>query len=261
MLTQLHGTDRLAADDFYAIRTLHPSLRIVNWSGDSWLHSLTSPGMLELCRRFDLQLVAAPDVLPIYKDSGVKAAFWQIGYESPVGSLPKMPHHDVVFLGNVITDKRRELFEFLRSLQGVDVGIYGDWKEANGENTYDFGAGEALYKNAKIAIADNVYPDQLNYTSNRPIQCLMAGGAVLLHQHVPKMRELLGIERDVHYTQWTDFDHLAKTIHICLLSSQKPINKHMAKMGQEYAQTHHTYAHRARQLFEELLPVRHKITY
>src|SRR5512133_1874639 len=110
--------------------------------------------MLSLCQSFDLQLVAAPDVLPVYARHGINAKFWQIAYEAPVGPLPEVPEYDVVFLGNVISETRRALLEWLRSLDGVKVGIYGDWQYADGNCLYDFAFGEALYKKAKIAIAD-----------------------------------------------------------------------------------------------------------
>lgn len=257
LLTQLHGVDRLCVEDMKKICIAYPSLKIVNWSGDSWSHSLTSPEMLDLCHQFDLQLVAAPDVLPVYTQNGIHAHFWQIGYEAPVGPLPDMPHYDVVFLGNVISDKRRALLEFLRTLEGISVGIYGDWEHADGRNTYDFGAGEALYKNAKIAIADLSYPDQSNYVSNRPIQILMAGGAILLHEHVDKMNELLGIQHPQHYLEWHNLDELRYQIDKCLDRVGFSFRTHIDRTihdGQAFAQQHHTYAARVAQLFDEFLP-------
>jgi len=256
LFTQLHGADRLTPDDFRVFRERFPKLICANWSGDSWNHSLVSPAMLDLCCQFDLQLVAAPDVLPIYAEEGISAKFWQIGYEYPVGELPNMPCYDVVFLGNVISEKRRKLLEFLRSLKDVNVGIYGDWEHSDGRNTYDFGAGEALYKNAQIAISDCAYPDQKNYVSNRPIQILMAGGALLLHEFVPKMDELLeDIEVGNHYLWWMDFDNL-KGIIESVLSGNVPGAGSIPIAGQIYAREHHTYDLRVAQLFDELLVVR-----
>jgi hypothetical protein len=255
LITQLHGADVLTADSLAALRANAPGLRIVNWSGDSWLHSLTGPAMLDLCRQFDLQLTAAPDVLPVYEREGIRAAFWQIAYERPVGPLPEMPAYDVVFLGNVISDRRRALLEFLRTLAGITVGIYGDWQHADGHNTYDFGAGEALYRNARIAVADNAYPDQQNYVSNRPIQALMAGGALLFHQYVPRMADLLGLEAGRHYVEWSDFADLESAIRDHLTSATAKDRQHeIVRAGRDFAAGHHTYAARVRQLFTELLP-------
>ncbi len=254
LVTQLHSAEHLTSANLAALQAHKPTLRIVNWSGDSWRHSLVSSPMLDLARQTDLWLVAAPDVLPEYAEYGIHAAYWQIAYEKPVGDLPDMPSYDVVFLANVITDERRRLMEFLRSLDGVSVGIYGDWEFADGVCQYDFGTGEALYQNAKIAIADNVYPDQQNYVSNRPIQALVAGGAILLHQHVPKMRELLGIEAGVHYVEWDDFAALEKHIRTYLKRGNDPRRRKIVRAGQAYAMTHHTYTQRVEQLFNELLP-------
>jgi predicted O-methyltransferase YrrM len=252
LLTQLHGADRITPDMLAKFHERVPL--VVNWSGDSWNHSLISPDMLALCKHVDLQLVAAPGVLPIYTENGIKAAFWQIAYECPFDGTPLMPTYDVVFLGSVISDKRRALLEFLRTLDGISVGIYGDWDKSDGYNTYDFGAGEALYRNAKIAIADCAYPDQQNYVSNRPIQILMAGGAALLHQHVPLMAELLGIEAGVHYAEWTDFADLERLIRMYLKKGNEPRRRKLVKAGYDYAAAHHTYTNRVNQLFNDLLP-------
>ena len=45
------------------------------------------------------------------------------------------------------------------------------------------------------------------YVSNRIFEAL-AAGAFLLHQEVPGLDELLGLEDGVHYVAWTDFDDL-----------------------------------------------------
>lgn len=255
MLTQLHGHEPLTVDMMRKFRFLCPAMRVVNWSGDSWRHSLVGEQYLPLVREFDLQLTAAPDILSEYDALGIPARFWQIAYEKPVGPLPIMPEYDVLFMGNVITDQRRRMLEMLRSLPDVRVGIYGDWSQADGHNTYDFGAGEALYKRAKVAIADNVYPDQQNYTSNRPIQILMAGGATLLHQRVPKMDVLLGIQAGVHYVEWTDFDDLRFKITYWLRQYETTPQLRMVGEDAIYASQHHTYAARVRQLMGEYWPL------
>ena len=255
MLTQLHGHEPVTVGMMQRWRALRPSMRVVNWSGDSWRHGLTGEKYLPLVRQFDLQLIAAPDILPEYAELGIKAAFWQIAYEKPVGDLPDMPWYDVVFLGNAFTDERKQMMTMLRELDDISVGIYGDWEHADGYNCYDFGAGEALYQHAKVAIADNVYPDQQNYTSNRPIQILMAGGATLLHQHVPKMNDLLGIKPAVHYIVWHDLDDLRFKVQYWVEQYDTGIQQALVGRGQAYARAHHTYTERVRQLFEELLPM------
>lgn len=261
VLTQLHAADVFTAEQMRDLRTRYPHIVWVNWSGDSWLHSLTSPAILELARAFDLWLVAAPDVLPVYEREGVRAAFWQIAYEPPVVPLPDVPTYDVVFLGNVISDKRRALLEMLRTLDGVNVGIYGDWERADGHNTYSFAEGEALYKNATLAIADCAYVDQSNYISNRPFQCLAAGGALLLHQHVPRMDRLSGLVAGRHYIEWQAFDDLRYKI-TDWLSNQVDNDvdvpgsrRYVVERGQRFVLANHTYEARVDQLMKELLPI------
>lgn len=256
LLTQLHGADRLQSDDLRWAREHNSRIKIVNWSGDSWLHSLTAQPMIDLLRHVDLQLIAAPDVLPEYERHGIRAGYWQIAYEAPVGELPDMPVYDVVFLGNVISERRRAMLEMLRTLP-YKVGIYGDWEYADGRNTYDFGQGEALYKKARLAIADNTYIDQTNYISNRPIQIMMAGGALCLHQRVEKMEALTGWRDTVHYYEWHDLEDLQANIHTLLVTHSEEVwqrHQRVIRAAKEHVEHYHTYDARVEQLFREFLP-------
>ena len=210
-----------------------------------------------MAREFDLQLVAAPDCLPVYEAAGINAAYWNIALERPVGKLPDMPTYDVVFLANVINDKRLALMKFLKSLD-VRVGIYGDWSEADGRNVYNFAEGEVLYRNATIAIADNVYQDTQNYISNRPMQIMAAGGAICLHQHVPKMKELSGWDAGRHYIEWFDLDDLGKTIQYLLKVGKSVDYQHMVSNAQKHVLEHHTWEARVNQLFNQFLPAMEK---
>lgn len=250
MLTQFHGPDPVTPKMLAWLRALKPDMKVVNWSGDSWLHSLTGEPMLELLRQVDVQLVAAPDVLPEYEPHGIHAGYWNIAYEPPVRPLPEMPEYDVVFLGNVINEKRRAMLEMLRALP-YRVGIYGDWEHADGHNTYDFAAGEALYRNARIAIADNVYPDQQNYISNRPMQIMAAGGAVCLHQRVEKMELLAGWQSGVHYVEWTDLESLKEAIGYLMQDWQLSGVRRMVATARAHVLAHHTFEARVKELMEK----------
>lgn len=250
LLTQFHGADPDILAGVRMLREQYPNTIFVNWSGDSWLHSLTAPPILELAKLYDLWLVAAPDVLPVYREHGIRAAYWQIGLEIPDGPLPDMPVYDVVFLGNIISEQRRALRDFLRTLPDVRVGIYGDGDGVDGHNTYDFAAGESLYRNAKLAIADAAYVDQRNYVSNRPLQIMGAGGAMLLHQHVPKMKELLGVDNGVHYIEWTTFVHLRHLITRYLHPNWTGLRTVISAQAKEYVLEHHTYTRRVEQLLD-----------
>jgi hypothetical protein len=252
ILSQLHGANILSVNDIKDIKKYSEGIIWVNWSGDSWAHSLTAQPILDMAREFDLQLVAAPDALPTYEANGINAAYWNIAYEPPVVPLPDMPTHDVVFLANVINEKRRALMEFLKGLDGVNVGIYGDWEHADGRNVYDFAAGEALYRNATLAIADNTYQDQSNYVSNRPMQA-MGARCLVLHQHVPKMQELTGWLAGEHYIEWRELEDLGATIRQVLQAGKAPHHQ-MIERAHFQIITAHTWDARVKTLFGELLP-------
>jgi HEPN domain-containing protein len=253
LFTQLHAADCLTPQNMRDIRALFPNLIIINWSGDHWHHSLTSPSMLELCHTLDFQLTAAIDAIVTYAENEIKAFYWNMGYEKPVGDLPDMPTYDIVFLANVVSERRRELMKFLKSLP-YNVGIYGDWDGRDGRNVYDFGQGEALYKNATISIADNTYPESCNFMSNRVYQTLVAGGAILLQQHIPRMAEIGGLVDGVHYIEWQENDDLKDKIAYWLDPEHAPERCQIVEQGREFALAKHTYAERARQLFKEFLP-------
>lgn len=255
ILTQFHAADLLSPEQIRDLRAMRPEMLFCNWSGDSWAHSLTAEPILAMAREFDMQLVAAPDALPVYEAAGIRAAYWNIAVETSIGPLPDMPTYDVVFLANVINEKRRTLMERLKAMDSIRVGIYGDWEYSDGRNVYHFAAGEALYKNATLAIADNVYPDQTNYVSNRPMQALAAGGAMLLHQHVPKMRELTGWEHGEHYIEWQTIDDLMPLIRHWLQPEQFIQRYAIVASGQAQTLEKHSYDERVRVLFEEFLPM------
>lgn len=251
VLTQFHASDVLSPEQIRELKRLHPGVVWINWSGDSHNHSLIAPGMLELAKEYDLWLCAAPDVLPIYEQHGIRADFWQISFEEPVDPLPDVPEYDVVFLGNVISDKRRALIEFLRTLDGVKVGIYGDHPASDGRCVYDFAMQRALYRKAKIALADCAYPDQANYVSDRPLQIMASGGALLLHQYVPKMGKLIaGVEYGEHYIQWEDFGELRMLIEDWTLDSL--LKRSVVDRAREFVYREHTYTRRVEQLIAML---------
>ena len=253
VLGQYHGADVMTPGFQKELKGSYPNTIFCVWSGDSWLHSLTAQPMIDLLRHVDLQLVAAPDVLPEYERLGIRAAYWNIAVEPSIGELPDMPAYDVVFLGNVINDKRRAMLEMLRTLP-YKVGIYGDWEHADGRNVYNFAAGEALYKKARLAIADNVYQDQQRYISNRPMQIMAAGGALCLHQYVERLEEMTGWVSGAHYIEWRNLEELHDLIQDLLFSplENNPFYRAMINGARAHVLEHHTFDARVRQLFEML---------
>lgn len=250
VFTQFHGADAIDGEQMRVIRTIFPDVTFVNWSGDSWSWSLTAEPMLELAKQYDIWLVCAPDTLPTYAEHGINARFWQIAYEYPLTPLPDMPEYDVVFMGNVISEPRRKLLEWLRDQTDYRVGIYGDWEHADGHNTYHFDEGEALYKGAKIAIADCAYPDQRNYISNRPFHVGAAGGAVLFHQHVERMDVLSGMVAGEHYVEWHNVTDLDRLIRFWLDDERAGDRQRIAKAAREFVLRWHTWEQRVEQLVE-----------
>lgn len=248
ILTQFHGADVILPQQIDGLRNRYPGIVWMNWSGDSWAWSLTSPAMLELAKRYDLWLVCAPDALPTYAEHGIHARFWQIAYEPPPTPLPDMPTYDVVFMGNIISEPRRKLLERLRGLDGVSVGIYGDWEHADGHNTYHFDEGEALYRNATLSVADCAYPDQRNYISNRPFHIAAAGGALLLHQRVERMDILSGMVAGEHYIEWLTLDDLPNVIRDWLRPERADDRARIVKAAREFVLRCHTWDRRVEQV-------------
>lgn len=253
LFTQLHGADPITPAMLEALRRERPQMQVVNWSGDSHRHSLLGAPMLALMRHVNLLLVPTVDVLPDLQQAGIRAAYWNIAAElSWIEPLPEVTAYDVVFLGNVFNEQRRTLVEMLRSLP-YKVGIYGDWQHADGHNTYNFPEQFALYKQAKLAIADNYRPDNLNYVSDRPMQIMAAGGALCLHQRVDRMKELTGWSKVYHYIEWDTLDDLQARITYWL---KAPDSERQTRVQAACKQVlaKHTWDVRARVLFEELLP-------
>lgn len=250
IFTQFHSGDQYIRDIVQTLRAKYPGIRFVNWSGDSWAWSLTSEPILELARMYDLWLCAAPDVLSVYAANGIKGHFWQIAFEEPVLPLPDVPEYDIVFLGNIISEKRRELRKFLRTLP-YKVGIYGDGDDTDGHCTYDFAMQRALYRKAKIAIADAAHVDQKRYVSDRPLTIMASGGAILLHEHVDGIGELIeGIEEWKHYLEWNNFTQLGELISQCLEDIEYLPD--MASGARDFVYANHTWECRVQQL-ERLL--------
>jgi len=254
LLMQLHSAENVTPADLAAARTWCPSMVVANWNGDVYEDKLTSPAMLALLKHVDVQLTVNANVLPVYSRHGIKAAYWQVAFETVGDELPTVAAHDVVWLANGYTDGRKRLGELLRSLEGVNVGLYGTgWRMPNGNTTYNFAAGAALYRNAKIALGDNQYPDQHGFVSNRIFEAL-GNGAFLLHQRVPGLEELTGLKPNVHYVEWVTVQDLQQKIRFWLNPKHAAERKKIAETGRKFAQEQHSFDARVRELFERILP-------
>lgn len=255
LLMQLHSAEQITEAHLAAARRACPAMVVVNWNGDVWDHGLTKPEVLSLLRHVDLQLTVNASVIDTYRVHGIRAAYWQVAFE-PVdeSTLPTVAAHDVVFLGNAYSPERKTLGATLQALAGVNAGLYGfGWPYASGLTTYNFPAGAALYRSAKIALGDSQYPDQYGFVSNRIFEAL-AHGAFLLHQHVPGLDDLTGLRAGTHYVEWADIDDLQHKIHKWLQPRYDGQRAAIAAAGREYVRAHHSFQARVRELFEVLLP-------
>lgn len=253
LFTQIQGTDPLTADMLASIRVSYPDLKVCNWNGDYYPEHLVSPDMLEVLRQVDLQLVVNGSVLETYAAESIRAAFCPFGYEAVHTPLPNVPSYDIVFLGNNYSEKRQQLYDVLRSLN-CSVGVYGSgWADSQGECNYDFATAEALYLNATLAVSDNQFPEARGYLSDRPIQVLAAGGALLLQQSVRDLEAMTGLSADKHYVEWMDFDDLKVKIDEWLNAPQE---RRQARRlaGMKLVHERHLWGHRVAQLIQEWLP-------
>lgn len=254
LLSQLHGANVVTPELLAEVHAASPRIVVVNWNGDYWPHGLTAPDMLQLLRQVDLQLVVNADVLPFYQQHNIAAAYWQIGYEDAPEPLPDMPSHDIVFLANAYSTERQGLGAALQALP-YNVGIYGSgWEGVTRQNLYNFSEGAALYRNAKISIGDNQFTDARGFVSNRIFQALAAGGAMLMHQYVPGLKELTGLTGGLHFIEWKDLDELRGLIQYWMQPKQKKDRQKIADYGMRYVHEYHSFDARVRELFTTLMP-------
>lgn len=252
-VTQLHDADTINATVISHLKSQHPKAAFVNWNGDYHPETLMSSEYILLMKEFDLCGFVTTEVKARYDAAGINWFYWQIGYEEEINSGKyNYPFHDVVFLANAYSQARLDLAQQLKSMPGVDLGIYGSWPKsigARGQTLYDFDAGYDLYRKCKIAIGDSQWPHARGFVSNRLFQA-MAAGAFLLHQNFEGIETLLGLKNGVHLVTWKDVNDLKSKIDYFL--PRKAERKRIAKAGQEYVLKHHSFDARVNELFERM---------
>ena len=234
----------------------HPNAKFVSWNGDYHPKNLFDPAYMDLMKEMDAAGFAVASIKDSYESHGINWFYWQIGYEvSNARPNKTTKHHDVVFLGNGYTRQRKDLAKFLLSLRtsGVDVGLYGSWPKrwSMGDNLYDFGEGEKIYKASKIAISDQQWPDATGYVSNRLFQAMAAGGCLVLQQDFKGLGEYLGLFPGIHLDIWENFKDLEEKIHD-YLNDNTIRRRMMAKKGHEYMLENHSFDMRVRELEDVL---------
>lgn len=252
ILTQIQAPGPLTGAILAKLRSRHPRTSIINWNGDYWPDGLVSDAMIKLLRNVDLQLTVNGSVLDVYRAHHIPADYWQIGYEEPGDDLPDMPHHDVLFLGNKYWEVRQKLWDTVTKFADHDchVGFYGSgWDAPDGFNLYDFAEGKALYRNARIALGDNQFPDAAGYVSNRLFQLIAAGNCLCLQQRVKDMEKLIGLKAGVHYIEWIDHDDLRRQLRYWLDPANEADRKKIADAGTRYVRHFHSFDARVTELF------------
>lgn len=254
MLTQLHDAHNSLAASLPECRRRKPDMVVVNWHGDA--RGLTDSDYLDLLKHVDLQLVVNAAALPIYEALGIRASYWQIGYEETSETLPDVAKHDVVFLANCYNEARREIEQALLST-GLNVGFYGlNWQQPSGECLYDFDTGAALMENAKIVISDTFSDGKTpieGFVSNRLFQAL-AAGAFVLQQKCPGLDLWTGIEAGVHYIEWTDTEDLKSKLEYWMKPAQATKRKKISKAGHRIVYDRYSFEDQVFYLFERILP-------
>lgn len=250
---QLHDADTITPDMVIHLKSQHPRATFVNWNGDYHPETLASSEYILLTKQFDLCGFVTTAIRPEYDAAGVRWFYWQIGYEEELNpGRYSMPSHDVVFLANSYSRARLDLAYQLKSIPGVDLGIYGSWPKdisARGQTLYDFDAGYDLYRKCKIAIGDSQWPHATGFVSNRLFQAL-AAGAFTLHQNFGGLEALLGLKDGEHIITWKDTRDLKDKIIYWL--PREAERKRIAKAGQDYVLKHHSFDARVDELFERM---------
>lgn len=258
MVLQVQDVSTITIGTMRELRQLCPNAKIVTWNGDYHpdnLYNIQYARALSYADHAGFAL-ASDKFRDFCRKHNVPWFYWQIGYEeTDAKPLPNTPRHDVVFLGNGYSSRRRALGNYLASLrnEGIDVGIYGAWPpetRSNGANLYDFAEGARLYQNAKIAISDQQWPDATGYVSNRLFQAMAAGGCTVMQERFDGMEEWLGLEPGRHLLTWRNFDELGKKIDDVLRNDR--VRKKISKNGAKFMRKNHSFKRRVEELLEVL---------
>lgn len=244
--------------DLTEARRICPSMTVLNWNGDVYLDALIDPiTMTWLQQNADVQLVVNAAALPHYERAGIKAAYWQCGYEPVNGTLEIGESPDVVFMGSAYSPQRLELATFLTGLPHKVILVGTGWvnfKENVGNCTYDFETSNAVRRGCKIEVGDNQWMTDTAFVSNRMFDCLAAGGALLLHQTVPALEEYTGLKAGTHYIEWTDYDDLKAKIAYYLDPKHEKARQRIVKTAATYVREYHSFDARVKELFHQILP-------
>lgn len=256
-VTQFHTEDAITKEDVGRIKRATQK-HMINWCGDVWADQQLTPNFMDLLRLYDYHLVVNATLLPRYAELGIRASYWQNSFEGAVVSDAVGPECDIIFLGNNYSPKegegseaqdyRLKLARALKSLP-YNVKIIGRSYPpglSDGESLYDYAKTGALYRGAKIIIADNQYLNATGFASDRIFMALASGGGMLMHQRVEGMEKYMGFHNGIHYIEWDGLDDLRENIDKYMANSEDRVK--IARAGTLECRNHHTYADRVTEL-------------
>ena len=251
ILTQFHDAGIYNLRLVKELKSENPNATFVNWNGDYFPEHFFNHEYMNMLKEYDLATFVTRDVDKKYIKAGIPWAYWQIGYEVSHAVPDKStPRHDVVFLGNGHYDFRIALGRTLRSIPGVNVGLYGSWNKSfrpDGNNLYDYDTGKKLYMNAKIAISDG--RPNTRFTSNRIFQAMISG-CFTLQQWFPEIYDMLEFDEGIHFVTYKKTEELPELINYWLAHDAERIE--VAKAGYQRTRVMHSFDRRVIQL-EKLL--------
>lgn len=259
VLTQIHNGDIINADDITMLRNIAPLAKFVNWNGDFWPDNLLSREGLRLSRSFDLQTIVNREVLEKYREMGIQAEYWQIGWEPDGIDHGPDQFHDLVFLASGYSPARQNLGRQLRSLNGINFGLFGKgWPGGwtKGENLYNFREACKVYRGAKISLGDSQWPES-GFVSNRVMQALAAGGSALAHQWFRGMEDL-GLVDGETVIVWQDFPDLERKLRYYLGHEEE--RGRIASAGERLAREEHSFEARVKEIFAMIGLYENRIT-
>jgi len=260
VFSQIHNQKIVTPGMVAKARLSSPETVWINWVGDYWPDKVYRPNV-ELWKQFDALLLVNMDMLKEMRQYTSTYPYLNT-YEEPEEKMfPKVEQYDIVFLGNVYSEARVELWQLLDKLRAkYKVGLFGRCNSvtATGVNHYDYAAGRAIYKNAKLAISTNEFSingvEAAGYTSNRYFEIIASGGALCLHQRTPKFGYYTKSKEGTHYKQWDDIEHLESLIEHWLKPEQNKRRRQMVVHAQKHAQKHHSADARVEYVLTDIVP-------
>ena len=247
-LFQVQDVKQITYDFMMKVKSEFPQTKFISWNGDYHADVILSKEYMQVMKLFDVASFVSADFIHEYEAAQISYRYWQIGFEEYTQLSAVKDSIDICFLGNCYQPQRQSMGEMLRFHKEWNTKLYGAWPshvKSDGNTMYDFAAGDAVYRSAKIAIADNMYTKSVGYVSNRLFQALHSG-VFVLQQKIPGMEELLGFQDGVHFVVWNDLQDLEVKIKEWL--GKNKTREHIAAQGKKFVDENHSFKNRVEEL-------------